>query len=135
MIVLVTLSIILITLSVTESLVVVPISQASADQRAGRAGRVRSGLLLINRQKYFHESCEDKDFFCFAFQEKHTDYTQVFEQLDDIIDRASNSNGIYIYYISNCFDYCNSKSFLQRTISTTSLQQPFRKCKGAHFIL
>ena len=29
--------------SLTESLVIVPVSKASADQRAGRAGRVRAG--------------------------------------------------------------------------------------------
>lgn len=29
--------------SCTDSLVIVPVSQASAEQRAGRAGRVRSG--------------------------------------------------------------------------------------------
>jgi hypothetical protein len=40
---------IMVVILIIESLVVVPISQASADQRAGRAGRVRSGWSFDTR--------------------------------------------------------------------------------------
>lgn len=39
----------------TDSLVVVPISQASADQRVGRAGRVRSGKAYRYESVKHHE--------------------------------------------------------------------------------
>jgi ATP-dependent RNA helicase DDX35 len=42
------------TSSLTDALIVVPVSQASADQRAGRAGRVRPGMCfrLYTEQAY-----------------------------------------------------------------------------------
>ena len=43
-------------ISISESLVIIPVSQASANQRAGRAGRVRAGKAyrLYTGIWYFH---------------------------------------------------------------------------------
>ena len=68
---------IILIILITESLVVVPISQASADQRAGRAGRVRSGL-SFSLHKHFsisQKSVEDKSTLAFFLGKTYRLYT------------------------------------------------------------
>ena len=134
-------SIILIVLNI-ESLVVVPISQASADQRAGRAGRVRSGLSTL--KNYFYKLhfakkklIEKKPIF--FSQGRHTDCTQVSAALHCICCYFSVLYQFNEYFVGpvRVHTYMSFlilslfKIFFQRTTFITFLQQLFLKCKGS----